>query len=171
MLSTIWSTTTMEKRLSNHLLNPNGTQDHNKFKDGVTCTIPAILSTIEGVITSRLIVDGPFVPLTDDVFGLPCSIYPSAVSRLFRHNGRTKVFIFFPKGVLHGEQECKDVVTVTEHSRLLLNKCGQVEEPLVIESSSDEINITLSVKSQFIPKRGLMAYFTGRLLLLLLFNI
>lgn len=64
-------------------------------------------------------------------------------------------------GVLHGEQECKDVVTVTEHSRLLLNKCGQVEEPLVIESSSDEMNITLSVKSQFIPKRGLMAYFTG----------
>lgn len=65
-------------------------------------------------------------------------------------------------GVLHDEKECKDVVTVTEHSRLLLNKCGQVEEPLVIESFSDEINITLSVKSQFIPKRGLMAYFTGQ---------
>ena len=65
------------------------------------------------------------------------------------------------EGVLHGEHECKDVVTVTEHSRLLLNKCGQVEEPLVIESSTDELNLTLSVKSQFIPKRGLMAYFTG----------
>ncbi|XP_046646949.1 uncharacterized protein LOC124336997 isoform X2 [Daphnia pulicaria] len=65
------------------------------------------------------------------------------------------------RSVLHGEHECKDVLTVTEHSRLLLNKCGQVEEPLVIESSSDEINITLSVKSHFIPKRGLMAYFTA----------
>ena len=66
--------------------------------------------------------------------------------------------------MLHGEHECKDVLTVTEHSRLLLNKCGQVEEPLVIESSTDEINITLSVKSHFIPKRGLLAYFTGSLI-------
>nr|CAH0110972.1 unnamed protein product [Daphnia galeata] len=65
------------------------------------------------------------------------------------------------RSVLHGEHECKDVLTVTEHSRLLLNKCGQVEEPLVIESSTDEINITLSVKSHFIPKRGLLAYFTA----------
>lgn len=64
--------------------------------------------------------------------------------------------------MLHGEHECKDVLTVMEHSRVLLNKCGQLEEPLVIESFTDEINITLSVKSQFMSKRGLMAYFTGK---------
>lgn len=64
-------------------------------------------------------------------------------------------------GVVQGEHECQDVLTVMEHSRLLLNKCGDVEEPLVIEASADEINITLSVKSKFQSKRGLMAYFTG----------
>lgn len=66
------------------------------------------------------------------------------------------------RSVLHGERECKDVLTVKEGSRLLLNKCGEVEEPLVVESSGDELNLTLSVKSSFIPKRGLLAFFTGK---------
>ncbi|KZS11422.1 Uncharacterized protein APZ42_024208 [Daphnia magna] len=65
------------------------------------------------------------------------------------------------RSVVQGEHECQDVLTVMEHSRLLLNKCGDVEEPLVIEASADEINITLSVKSKFQSKRGLMAYFTA----------
>lgn len=63
--------------------------------------------------------------------------------------------------MLHGERECKDVVTVTENSRMLLNKCGEIEEPLVIESAGDELNLTIQINSQFIPKRGLMAYFTA----------
>ncbi|KAI9557883.1 hypothetical protein GHT06_014635 [Daphnia sinensis] len=65
------------------------------------------------------------------------------------------------RSVVQGEHECQDVLTVMEHSRLLLNKCGDVEEPLVIETSADEVNITLSVKSKFQSKRGLMAYFTA----------
>ena len=46
---------------------------------------------------------------------------------------------------------------------MLLNKCGDVEEPLVIESSGDELNLTLSVRSQekIVSKRGLFAFFTG----------
>lgn len=46
---------------------------------------------------------------------------------------------------------------------MLLNKCGDVEEPLVIESSGDELNLTLFVRSQekAVSKRGLFAFFTG----------
>jgi len=64
-------------------------------------------------------------------------------------------------GVLHGEAACKDYLSVTEGSRLLMNKCGEIEEPIVIESSDNELNITLSVKSEFYAKRGLLAHFTG----------
>ena len=57
----------------------------------------------------------------------------------------------------------KDVVTVRENARQLLNKCGDVEEPLVIESSGDELNLTLSVRSaeKAVSKRGIFAFFTG----------
>ena len=64
-------------------------------------------------------------------------------------------------GVLHGEAACKDVLTVTEGNRLLLNKCGEIEEPLTIESSENQLNLTFSVKSEFYAKRGLLAHFTG----------
>ena len=79
------------------------------------------------------------------------------------HGRRVRVTILdlSIRSVLHGERECKDVLTVTQDKRLLLNKCGEVEEPLVVESSGDELNLTLSVKSTFIPKRGLLAFFTG----------
>lgn len=79
------------------------------------------------------------------------------------HGRRVRVTILdlSIRSVLHGERECKDVLTVTQDKRLLLNKCGEVEEPLVVESSGDELNLTLSVKSAFIPKRGLLAFFTA----------
>jgi len=65
------------------------------------------------------------------------------------------------RSVLHGEAACKDYLSVTEGSRLLMNKCGEIEEPIVIESSDNELNITLSVKSEFYAKRGLLAHFTA----------
>ena len=67
-------------------------------------------------------------------------------------------------GVLHGEAACKDFLSVTEGSRLLMNKCGEIEEPIVIESSDNELNVTLSVKSEFYGKRGLLAHFTGMII-------
>jgi len=65
------------------------------------------------------------------------------------------------RSVLHGEAACKDFLSVTEGSRLLMNKCGEIEEPIVIESSDNELNVTLSVKSEFYGKRGLLAHFTA----------
>jgi len=65
------------------------------------------------------------------------------------------------RSVLHGEAACKDYLSVTEGSRLLMNKCGEIEEPIVIESSDNELNVTLSVKSEFYSKRGLLAHFTA----------
>jgi len=65
------------------------------------------------------------------------------------------------RSVLHGEPACKDFLTVTEGSRLLMNKCGEIQEPLLIESSDNELNLTLSVKSEFYAKRGVFAHFTA----------
>jgi hypothetical protein len=64
-------------------------------------------------------------------------------------------------GVLPGESACKDVLTVTENSRLLLYKCGDIEEPITVDSFENELNISLSVKSTFQAKRGLLAYLSG----------
>ena len=64
-------------------------------------------------------------------------------------------------GVLPGETACKDVLTVTENSRLLLNKCGDVEEPITVDSFENELNISLSVTSTFQAKRGLLAFLSG----------
>merc|ERR1712071_172121 len=43
----------------------------------------------------------------------------------------------------------------------LMNKCGEIQEPLLIESSDNELNLTLSVKSEFYAKRGVFAHFTA----------
>ena len=64
-------------------------------------------------------------------------------------------------GVLPGETACKDVLTVTENSRLLLNKCGDIEDPITVDSFENELNISLSVTSTFQAKRGLLAFLSG----------
>ena len=173
LLRSAWVRTWPARRLLQHppqlltwrwQLVPLGSPVLIKCKAGVMSTRWVTPSIIELSQARNPIAAGPSVPLTADEFVSFSSTYPSEVNRKQTDpliTNTTKSSALFKKGVLHGERECKDVVIVTENSRLLLNKCGEIEEPLVIESSGDELNVTLQLKSQFIPKRGLLAYFTA----------
>ncbi|XP_066985289.1 uncharacterized protein [Macrobrachium rosenbergii] len=57
------------------------------------------------------------------------------------------------------EESCKDSLTVFEGSKQLLNRCGEINQPLTIVSEGSSLNITLNASTKLFPKRGYLAHF------------
>ncbi|KAK7074502.1 hypothetical protein SK128_018083, partial [Halocaridina rubra] len=55
--------------------------------------------------------------------------------------------------------ECRDSLLVTEGSKQLLTRCGEINQPISITSEGSSLNITLNAYDDLSPKRGYIAHF------------